>query len=127
MTERGRVLVVDDDADIRELVAIVVGQLGVDVLQAGDGLTALELARTTAPHLVTLDLGLPDIDGIETCRRLREFSDAYVLILTAREERADREVGSESGADGFMSKPFAPKQLRTTVREALGARGIELA
>ncbi|MDT9592473.1 response regulator [Nocardioides zeae] len=124
MGERGRVLVVDDDPDIRELVVLVLGQLGVDVEQAASGTAALETARRWPPDLVTLDLGLPDIDGIETCRRLREFSQAYVLVLTAREERADREVVIASGADEFMGKPFTPRELRTAVRAVLVERGL---
>lgn len=123
MAERARVLVVDDDPDIRDLVAMVLTRLDVDIVQAATGADALELARALPPHLVTLDLGLPDMDGIETCRRLREFSDAYVLILTAREERTDREVVMGTGADAFMGKPFLPRELRTAVSEALSARG----
>lgn len=124
MARRGTVLVVDDDPDIRDLVAMVLARLDVDVVQAASGLEALDQARAASPDLVTLDLGLPDIDGIETCRRLREFSDAYVLVLTAREERADREVVLESGADAFMGKPFLPRELREAVAEALAARGV---
>lgn len=124
MAGRGTVLVVDDDPDIRDLVAMVLARLDVDVVQAASGLEALDQARAASPDLVTLDLGLPDIDGIETCRRLREFSDAYVLVLTAREERADREVVLESGADAFMGKPFLPRELREAVAEALAARGV---
>ncbi|WP_052336679.1 response regulator transcription factor [Nocardioides alkalitolerans] len=122
MAERTRVLVVEDDPDIRELLVMVLGQLDLDVHQASSGTQALEMAREIEPALVTLDLGLPDIDGLETCRRLREFSDAYVLMLTARDERTDRDVGLESGADAFMAKPFSPKALRTRVAEVLAAR-----
>ncbi|MDF9715394.1 MULTISPECIES: response regulator [unclassified Nocardioides] len=124
MARRGRVLVVDDDGDIRELVALVLERLDVEVEQASHGLQALDLARSNPPDVVTLDLGLPDIDGIETCRRLREFSEAYVVILTAREEKADRDSGAELGADTFMSKPFSPRQLREVVGAALAERGL---
>ncbi|MDN7121799.1 response regulator [Nocardioides sp. ChNu-153] len=114
----------DDDGDIRELVALVLERLDVEVEQASHGLQALDLARSNPPDVVTLDLGLPDIDGIETCRRLREFSEAYVVILTAREEKADRDSGAELGADTFMSKPFSPRQLREVVGAALAERGL---
>lgn len=126
MAQRGRVLVVDDDGDIRELVTMVLARLDVEVIQATTGESALELARDEQPDVVTLDLGLPDLDGIETCRRLREFSDAFVLILTAREERSDREVATDCGADRFMAKPFLPRELREAVRAALVARGLEV-
>lgn len=122
MAERTRVLVVEDDPDIRELLVMVLGQLDLDVRQAASGSEALEVAREAAPALVTLDLGLPDMDGMETCRRLREFSDAHVIMLTARDERADRDIGLESGADAFMAKPFSPKALRAAVAAALAER-----
>ncbi|MDN7121807.1 response regulator, partial [Nocardioides sp. ChNu-153] len=117
MTEQtGRtVLVVDDDEDIRFLVVTVLEEAGYTVLEASTGAEAVEVVRREQPDLVTLDLGLPDIDGMETCRRLRAFSDAFVIMLTGRTDESDRLAGLDVGADDYMVKPFSPRELRARV------------
>src|SRR5207249_5278849 len=92
---------------------------GFAVLTAADGLTALDLARQHGPDVVVLDLMLPGLDGLEVCRRLRTFSDAYVIMLTAKAEEIDRIVGLEVGADDYVTKPFSPRELIARVRTVL--------
>ncbi|MGA7670485.1 MAG: response regulator transcription factor, partial [Nitrolancea sp.] len=89
------------------------------VVIAHDGVTALELAKEQSPDLVVLDLMLPGIDGLEVCRRLRQFSDAYVLMLTARNDEVDKIVGLTVGADDYMTKPFSPRELVARVHALL--------
>jgi DNA-binding response OmpR family regulator len=113
------VLVVDDEQRLRDLVRGYLEHEGFSVLTAADGLTALDLARQHAPELVVLDLMLPGIDGLEVCRRLRAFSDAYVIMLTAKAEEIDRVVGLEVGADDYLTKPFSPRELIARLRAML--------
>jgi two-component system, OmpR family, alkaline phosphatase synthesis response regulator PhoP len=113
------VLVVDDEEQLRELLRGYLSQAGFRVLLAADGAQALELARAQRPDLLVLDLMLPGIDGLEVCRQLRTFSDAYVLMLTARAEEIDRVVGLEVGADDYLTKPFSPRELVARVRAML--------
>jgi len=113
------VLVVDDEQHLRDLVSSYLEHEGFTVLRAADGPTALQLAREHAPDLVVLDLLLPGLDGLEVCRRLRTFSDAYVIMLTAKTEAVDRIVGLEVGADDYLTKPFSPRELVARVRAML--------
>jgi two-component system, OmpR family, alkaline phosphatase synthesis response regulator PhoP len=113
------VLVVDDEPAIAELACGYLEREGLAVLTAGDGPTALELAHAHRPDLIVLDLMLPGLDGIEVCRRLRVFSDAYVIMLTARAEEIDKLVGLAVGADDYMTKPFSPRELAARVRAML--------
>jgi two-component system, OmpR family, alkaline phosphatase synthesis response regulator PhoP len=113
------VLVVDDEQNLVELVQDYLEREGYTVQTAYDGLTALDLARATSPDLVVLDLMLPGLDGVEICRRLRQFSDAYVLMLTARAEEIDKIVGLSVGADDYMTKPFSPRELVARVKAML--------
>ena len=110
-----RAVVVEDDEDIRELLEYTLTTQGFKVLAVGSGLEAVEAVRDTQPDLVTLDLGLPGIDGIEVCRRIRDISDAYVVMITARDEEIDRLLGLETGADDFIAKPFSARELRARV------------
>jgi len=106
-------LVVEDDADIRALLVEVLVQAGFAVDTTASGRDAVARVRRDDPDLVTLDLGLPDLDGVEVCRQLRGAgSDAYVIMLTARDEEIDRLIGLEIGADDYLSKPFSPRELR---------------
>ncbi|HEY7047297.1 MAG TPA: response regulator transcription factor [Jatrophihabitantaceae bacterium] len=106
-------LVVEDDADIRALLVEVLVQAGFVVDTTASGRDAVARVRRDDPDLVTLDLGLPDLDGVEVCRQLRGAgSDAYVIMLTARDEEIDRLIGLEIGADDYLSKPFSPRELR---------------
>jgi two-component system alkaline phosphatase synthesis response regulator PhoP len=118
-TSATTVLVVDDEERLRELLRGYLAQAGFTVLLAADGRQALELARAERPDLLVLDLMLPGIDGLEVCRQLRAFSDAYVLMLTARAEEIDRVVGLEVGADDYLTKPFSPRELVARVRAML--------
>ena len=119
MTEPPTALVVDDERRLRDLVQSYLEQEGFRVVAAGDGLAALDLARQHHPTVVVLDLMLPGLDGLEVCRRLRTFSDAYVIMLTARAEEVDRVVGLEVGADDYLTKPFSPRELVARVRAML--------
>jgi DNA-binding response OmpR family regulator len=110
-----RALVVEDDEDIRGLIEFTLQTQGFDVVAVESGLEGVEVVRTHRPDLVTLDLGLPGIDGIEACRRIREISDAYIVMITARDEEIDRLLGLETGADDFISKPFSARELKARV------------
>lgn len=114
-----RVLVVDDDRSVREVVSAYLEREGLEVTLAKDGLEALELARSTDPHLVVLDLMLPKLDGLEVCRVLREERDVPVVMLTARGEELDRVLGLELGADDYVTKPFSPRELTARVKAVL--------
>jgi DNA-binding response OmpR family regulator len=113
--EQHRALVIEDAADVRLLLREVLRKSGFDVWEAANGKTALSKAEEVRPDLITLDLTLPDIDGIEVCRRLRGMTDAYVIMLTARLEETDRLVGLEVGADDYITKPFSPREFRARV------------
>lgn len=106
-----RVLVVDDEKDLAEVVSRYLHRAGYDVTQAHDGLQALQLARSVLPDVVILDLNLPGRDGLAVCRALREFSDCYVVMLTARVEEVDTLRGLTAGADDYVTKPFSPREL----------------
>lgn len=108
-------LVIEDDQDIRELVRTVLTQAGFEVTVAASGSEGVAAARRLSPDVITLDLGLPDIDGFEVARQIREFSDAYIVMLTARAEELDTLIGLESGADDYLTKPFRPRELRARV------------
>ena len=121
-TVTGRVLVVEDDAEIADVLRRTLRQEGHEVRSAGDGVEALELAEDFVPDLVILDLGLPKLDGVEVCRRLRAESDAPILILTARTQTDDRVEGLDSGADDYLVKPFERKELLARMRALLRRR-----
>lgn len=116
---RPRALVVDDEAPLVALLRSYLEREGFEVESAGDGERAVELVRELAPDVVVLDVMLPGIDGLETCRRIRGFSDAYVLMLTARAEDIDKIVGLSTGADDYLTKPFSPGELVARVRALL--------
>jgi two-component system, OmpR family, response regulator len=113
--QAGTALVIEDDADIRALVAAVLAGSGFDVHQSGTGRDVEVLLEKHQPDLITLDLGLPDVDGVEVCRRIRESSDAYIIMLTARTEEGDRLIGLHVGADDYMTKPFSTRELQARV------------
>ncbi|WP_286968266.1 MULTISPECIES: response regulator transcription factor [Arsenicicoccus] len=116
---RPRVLVVEDEPAIARVVAGYLEREGFEVAVAGEGHAALDLARDREPDVVVLDLMLPGIDGLEVCRRLRTFSDAYVIMLTARTEELDRVIGLSTGADDYVTKPFSAPELVARVRAML--------
>lgn len=108
-------LVVEDDADISSALVATLEAAGFRVSAASDGRHAVELFAADPPDLVTLDLALPHMDGIEVCRRIREQSDCYIMIVSARSEEVDVLIGLEVGADDYVLKPFSPRELRARV------------
>lgn len=114
-----RILVVDDEAALVELVRSYLEREQYEVLTAADGRAALELAHAVQPDLVVLDVMLPVLDGIEVCRHLRQFSDAYVILLTARAEEIDKILGLTVGADDYLTKPFSPRELVARIKALL--------
>ena len=114
-----RILVVDDEAALVELVRSYLEREQYEVLTAGDGSTGLDLVRSSQPDLVVLDVMLPELDGIEVCRQLRQFSDAYVIMLTARTEEIDKILGLTVGADDYLTKPFSPRELVARIKALL--------
>jgi DNA-binding response OmpR family regulator len=113
------VLVVEDTDEIRELVTTVLRRAGFDVREARSGAACLEEVRRDPPDLIVLDLGLPDADGTEVCRQIRAETQCYVLMLTARTEEVDLLIGLAVGADGYMAKPFSPRELVARVQAML--------
>ena len=116
---RVRALVVDDEPSLLTVVVGYLAREGYDVDTATDGETALATARRARPDVVVLDLMLPGIDGIEVCRQLRTFTDAYVIMLTARAEEVDKLIGLSVGADDYLTKPFSPRELVARVKVML--------
>ncbi|MEU4034306.1 response regulator transcription factor [Streptomyces collinus] len=116
---RGRVLVVDDDPTVAEVVAGYLDRAGYTVDRAADGPAALERAAAHRPDLVVLDLMLPGMDGLEVCRRLRAHGPVPVVMLTARGDEEDRVLGLEVGADDYVTKPFSPRELVLRVDSVL--------
>jgi DNA-binding response OmpR family regulator len=114
-----KVLVVEDELKIARLVRDYLQQAGFTVLEATDGKSALSLAAAEQPDMIVLDLGLPQLDGLEVTRRLRTASAVPIIMLTARSEETDRIVGLELGADDYVVKPFSPKELVARIRAVL--------
>lgn len=110
-----RAVVIEDHDDIRNLLAQTIGMGGFAVTTAATGVEGLEAVRRDGADLITLDLNPPDLDGLEVCRRVREFSDAYLLMVTARPGEIDRLEGLELGADDYISKPFSPRELQARI------------
>ncbi|MGJ9404133.1 response regulator transcription factor [Arthrobacter sp. KK5.5] len=119
MSEQGIAVVVEDDADVRNLVCAVLKQAGFSVAAAATGKEGVELVRLHNPSVVTLDVGLPDIDGYEVLRQVRHITDCYVVMLTARAEELDTLTALQSGADDYVIKPFRPRELRARISAML--------
>jgi DNA-binding response OmpR family regulator len=113
------VLVIEDDPKTASLVALYLEREGFRALKAGDGPSGLAQARRQSPSLVILDLMLPEMDGWEVCRQLRQFSNVPIIMLTARGEEIDRVTGLTMGADDYVVKPFSPRELMARVRAIL--------
>jgi len=113
------VLVVDDEQPLARIVGSYLQAEGFTVALAHDGPSAVEAARASDPELVVLDVMMPGFDGIEACRRIRAFSDCYIIMLTARDEEIDKVVGLSVGADDYLVKPFSPRELVARVRAML--------
>jgi DNA-binding response OmpR family regulator len=116
---RFRALVVDDEPPLVQVVAGYLTREGFDVVTAGDGESAVAAARDSRPDVIVLDLMLPGVDGVEACRRIRAFSDAYIIMLTAKSDEVDKLVGLSVGADDYLTKPFSPRELVARVRAML--------
>lgn len=116
---KGRVLVVDDDHALGEMLGLVLSNEDLEVTHVTDGNAALPAFRETKPDLVLLDVMLPGIDGLEVCRQIRAESDVPIVMLTARTDTLDVVVGLESGADDYVVKPFKPQELIARIRARL--------
>ncbi|HEX9019462.1 MAG TPA: response regulator transcription factor [Anaerolineaceae bacterium] len=114
-----KILVVEDELTLQETLAYNLKRQGYEVETAGEGNTALEIARRDHPDLIVLDIMLPGIDGFEVCRILRKEMNTPVLMLTARDDEIDRVVGLEVGADDYMTKPFSMRELMARVKAML--------
>ena len=114
-----RILVADDDSHIREIICFALEKAGMKVLSARDGAEALRRFDEAVPDLVVLDIGMPEMDGLEVCRRIRKTSDAPILFLSARDDEIDRVIGLEIGGDDYVTKPFSPRELVDRVNAIL--------
>jgi DNA-binding response OmpR family regulator len=124
------ILIVEDAPEAAELATALLRGAGFDTSTAGTGQAAMELARAHRPDVILLDLGLPDADGTELCRSLREFSDAYIVMLTSRDDEIDKVLGLKLGADDYVTKPYSPRELLARVEALLrrpraGAMDVE--
>lgn len=119
MPSKAEILIVEDDHNIAELVRMYLEREGYRVWHASSGEDALKQAAEHSPSMVLLDIGLPGIDGIEVCRRLRASSGVAIIMLTARDSEIDRIVGLELGADDYVTKPFSPREMVARVRAIL--------
>jgi two-component system, OmpR family, catabolic regulation response regulator CreB len=117
------VLLIEDDPAIAETIGFALRQGGFKFHWCAQGILGLEQFQTMSPHLVILDVGLPDIGGFEVCRRIRQLSQKPVLFLTAHSEEIDRIQGFELGADDYIAKPFSPRELVSRVRAILRRAG----
>jgi two-component system OmpR family response regulator len=111
-----KILVVDDDPHIREVVQFALERAGFEVSEAGDGHRALEIFRRSTPDLLILDITMPEMDGLAVCREIRKTSDLPILFLSSRSDEVDRVVGLEIGGDDYVTKPFSPRELVARVQ-----------
>lgn len=119
MSSSQTILVVDDDPQIRDVLNLAFDRAGFETVMARDGAEGLELATQIKPSLAVLDIGLPEMDGLELCKAIRRTSDVPILFLTARDDEVDRIVGLELGGDDYVTKPFSPRELVARVRAIL--------
>ena len=118
-----RILIVEDERKIARFLELELQHEGYEVETAGDGRTGLEKALTWKPDLMILDLMLPELSGIEVCRRLRHESDVPIIMLTAKDDVSDKVMGLDMGADDYISKPFRPRELISRIRSVLRRAG----
>jgi len=118
-----KILAIDDDAHIRELLRLYIEKEGYEFVPAANGLEGLEKLESAKPDLVLLDLMLPGIDGLEVCKRIHQKSDVPVIMLTAKGEVFDRVLGLELGADDYIVKPFEPKEIIARIKAVLRRSG----
>jgi DNA-binding response OmpR family regulator len=117
--QKGTIVVVDDEPNIADLVDLYLAREGFRVLKMGTGEAGLQAVKEHRPRLVVLDVGLPDVDGLEVCKRLRAVSQIPVIFLTARDSEVDRVLGLELGGDDYLTKPFSPAELVARVKAVL--------
>lgn len=117
------ILIVDDDPQIRDVLGLALDRAGFRTVVARDGAEGLRVARAEAPSLAVLDIGLPEMDGLELCKAIRRESDLPILFLTARDDEVDRIIGLELGGDDYVTKPFSPRELVARVRAILKRTG----
>lgn len=115
----GTILLIEDETEIAELLTLYFEKEGFRLLHAADGEAGLQRLEERSPRVVLLDIGLPGIDGMEVCRRIRTVSDVPVIMLTARDSEIDKVVGLEIGADDYVTKPFSPRELVARVKAVL--------
>jgi DNA-binding response OmpR family regulator len=113
---RPRALVVEDSPEFMLLCRHLLEKEGFEVVVATDGRGAVEQAQSQKPDIAILDLGLPDVDGIEVCRQIRQFTDAYIVMVTGRTDELDKVVGLSVGADDYVTKPFSPRELAARIQ-----------
>ncbi|SDT46851.1 response regulator transcription factor [Actinoplanes derwentensis] len=111
-----RALVVEDSPEFMMICRHLLEKEGFEVVAASDGQEAMEQAQSQRPDLAILDLGLPDVDGIEVCRQIRRFTDAYIIMVTGRSDEVDKVVGLSVGADDYVTKPFSPRELSARIQ-----------
>ncbi|MCK1276394.1 response regulator transcription factor [Bradyrhizobium sp. 61] len=114
-----RILIVDDEGHIREVIRVALKKAGMDVIEARDGKEALARFAADKPDLIVLDIGMPEFDGLDVCREVRKVSDVPILFLSARDEEIDRILGLEIGGDDYVTKPFSPRELVARVNVIL--------
>jgi len=114
-----RILVVDDDSHIRDVICFALEKAGMSTVTARDGVQALDAFRCQPAELVVLDIGMPEMDGLEVCRQLRRSSEVPILFLSARDDEIDRVLGLEMGGDDYVTKPFSPRELVARVNVIL--------
>jgi two-component system OmpR family response regulator len=114
-----RILVVDDDQHIREVICVALRKAGLDPREARDGKEALARFAADPPALIVLDIGMPELDGLDVCRMVRKSSDVPILFLSARDDEIDRILGLEIGGDDYVTKPFSPRELVARVNVIL--------
>ena len=124
MGNRMKILIIEDEANIVDIIKLYLEQAGYTLVCANDGIAGLELHAREHPDLVILDLMLPILDGMEVCRRIRNWATTPILMLTARQGEEDRINGLEAGADDYLVKPFSPRELVSRVKAILRRSAI---
>ncbi len=114
-----KILIADDDAHIREVIRFALDKAEMEIVAAANGAEAMALFATTKPDLIVLDVGMPELDGLDVCREIRKTSDVPILFLSARDEEIDRVLGLEIGGDDYVTKPFSPRELVARVKAIL--------
>lgn len=114
-----KILIVDDDPHIREVIVFTLEKSGMKTVQAANGTEALQVFATQNPDLLVLDISMPELDGIEVCKRLRKKSDTPILFLSSRDDEIDKIIGLEIGGDDYMTKPFSPRELMARINAIL--------